>query len=160
MDKKKKKNSGNWNNQKKNQQNNKENNNTVNRSKEFRFDNTNYQNPDFEKQKQKTINEIKSREIICPKCNMPITDVSSAMADKSTGKPVHFDCVLNQWKENEPVGENEKIAYIGQGRFAVLYYENPRDQRHFTIKKIIEWEDRDTKSEWRGELSELYSKVN
>ena len=61
MDKKKKKNSGNWNNQKKNQQNNKENNNTVNRSKEFRFDNTNYQNPDFEKQKQKAINEIKSR---------------------------------------------------------------------------------------------------
>ena len=114
-------------------------NNASNRSKEFRFDNTNYQNPDFEKQKQKAINEIKSREIICPKCNMPITDVSSAMADKSTGKPVHFDCVLNQLKENEPVGENEKIAYIGQGRFAVLYYENPRDQKKFVIKKIIEF---------------------
>ena len=112
MDKKKKKNSGNWNNQKKNQQNI-ENNNASNRSKEFRFDNSNYQNPDYEKQKQKAINEIKSREIICPKCNMPITDVSSAMADKVTGKPVHFDCVLAQLKQNERVGENEKIAYIG-----------------------------------------------
>lgn len=158
MDMKKKKNSGNWNNQKKNQQNI-ENNNASNRSKEFRFDNSNYQNPDYEKQKQKAINEIKSREIICPKCNMPITDVSSAMADKVTGKPVHFDCVLAQLKQNERVGENEKIAYIGQGRFAVLYYENPRDQKKFVIKKIIEWEDRDQKSEWRDELSGLYSQV-
>ena len=159
MDKKKKKNSGNWNTQKRNQQN-KENNNAVNRPKEFRFDNSNYQNSNFEKQKQKAINEIKSREIICPKCNMPITDVSSAMADKSTGKPVHFDCVLNQLKENEPVGENEKIAYIGQGRFAVIFFENPRDQRHFTIKKIIEWEDREQKSAWRDEICGLYSQVN
>ena len=158
MDKKKKKNSGNWNTQKRNQQN-KENNNAVNRPKEFRFDNSNYQNSNFEKQKQKAINEIKSREIICPKCNMPITDVSSAMTDKVTGKPVHFDCVLAQLKQNERVGENEKIAYIGQGRFAVLYYENPRDQKKFVIKKIIEWEDRDQKSEWRDELSGLYSQV-
>ena len=115
--------------------------------------------PDYEKQKQKAINEIKSREIICPKCNMPITDVSSAMADKVTGNPVHFDCVLAQLKENEPVGENEKIAYIGQGRFAVLYYENPRDQKKFVIKKVIEWENREQKSEWRDELSGLYSQV-
>ena len=158
MDKKKKKNSGNWNTQKRNQQN-KENNNVVNRPKEFRFDNSNYQNSNFEKQKQKAINEIKSREIICPKCNMPIIDVSSAMADKVTGKPVHFDCVLAQLKENEPVGENEKIAYIGQGRFAVLYYENPRDQKKFVIKKVIEWENREQKSEWRDELSGLYSQV-
>ena len=53
----------------------------------------------------------------------------------------------------------EKIAYIGQGRFGVLYYENPRDQRKFTIKKIIEWEDREKNSDWRDELSGLYSKV-
>ena len=90
---------------------------------------------------------------------MPITDVSSAMADKVTGNPVHFDCVLAQLKENEPVGENEKIAYIGQGRFAVLYYENPRDQKKIGIKKSIEWEKREKKAEWRDELSGLYSQV-
>ena len=55
---------------------------------------------------------------------------------------------------------NEKIAYIGQGRFGVLYFENPRDQRKFTIKKIIEWEDREKKSEWREELSGLYSQID
>ena len=57
-------------------------------------------------------------------------------------------------------GENEKVAYIGQGRFAVLHYENIRDQRHFTIKKIIEWESREEQSQWREELSGLYSKIN
>ena len=62
-------------------------------------------------------------------------------------------------KENEPIGENEKIAYIGQGRFAVLYYENPKDQKKFVIKKVIEWENREQKAEWRDELSGLYSQV-
>ena len=57
-------------------------------------------------------------------------------------------------------GEKEKVVYIGQGRFGVLYFENPRDQRKFTIKKVIEWEDRDKKSEWREELSGLYSKID
>ena len=29
----------------------------------------------------------------------------------------------------------------------------------FTIKKIIEWENRDAKFEWRDEISSLYSQV-
>ena len=56
--------------------------------------------------------------------------------------------------------ENEKVAYIGQGRFAVLSYENIREQKNFKIKKIIEVEDRENKSEWRTEISDLYSKIN
>lgn len=158
MEKRKRKNSVNWNNQKKNFQN-KDANNLVNHGKEFHFDNKMYENPEAEKENQKAIMEIKSRQVICPKCQMPITEISSAMTDKITGKPMHFDCVLNQLKENERVGENEKIVYIGQGRFAVLYFENPRDQRKFVIKKIIEWEDREQKSQWREELSNLYSQV-
>ena len=98
--------------------------------------------------------------VICPKCGQPITEIASDIADKATGAPMHFDCVLEQVKQSEPTGENEKIAYIGQGRFAVLYYENIRDQRHFTIKKIIEWESREQQSQWREELSGLYSKIN
>ena len=72
-----------------------------------------------------------------------------------------FILVLVSGANNTTNGiENEKIAYIGQGRFGVLYYENMRDQRHFTIKRIIEWEDRDSKPEWRTEISEVYSKIN
>ena len=148
------KHSNNWNNQKRSEQS------RENKQRSFQFNKALYEDQDAERQRVAAIQDVKSREIICPKCGQPITDIASAIADKSTGQPLHFDCVLNQVKQSEPTGENEKVAYIGQGRFAVLQYENIRDQRHFTIKKIIEWEDRDTKSEWRGELSELYSKVN
>ena len=148
------KHSNNWNNQKRSEQP------RENKQKTFVFNKSLYEDPDAERQRVKTIQEVKSREIICPKCGQPITDMASAIADKTTGEPLHFDCALNQVKQSEPTGENEKIASSGQGRFAVLHYENIRDQRHFTIKKIIEWESREQQSQWRSELSGLYSKVN
>lgn len=157
---KNKKYSNNWNNQKKSEQNKAEQYRELNNKKDFHLKKAIYEDSEAEKKIQQAIKEIKLREVICPKCGQPITDISSAITDKESGKPAHFDCILNQVKQTEQVGENEKIAYIGQGRFAVIYYENPRDQRHFTIKKIIEWEERDKKPEWRSELSGLYSQIN
>lgn len=158
MDKKRnKKYSNNWNNQKKNDTHQKETNEKV---KVFQFNKTAYEDASAEKERVAAIQEIKARNIICPICNAAITDIASAMSDKASGKPAHFECILEKVKSAEQIGENEKISYIGQGRFGVLYFENPRDQRHFTIKKIIEWEDREHKAEWRDELSGLYSKVN
>ncbi len=157
---KNKKYSNNWNNQKKSEQNKAEQYRELNNKKDFHLKKAVYEDSEAEKKTQQAIKEIKSREVICPKCGQPITDISSAITDKESGKPAHFDCILNQVKQTEQVGENEKIAYIGQGRFAVIYYENPRDQRHFTIKKIIEWEEREKKPEWRSELSGLYSQIN
>lgn len=156
MDKRKKKHSNNWNNQKKNEQQPKD---LNNHNKVFQFNHSAYEDLEAEKENLKAIAQMKAREVICPMCNQPITEMASAMTDKSSGKPAHFDCVLSKVKESEPTSENEKISYIGQGRFAVLYYENPRDQRTFSIKKIIEWEDREKKIEWRDEMSELYSKI-
>lgn len=157
MDKRRnKKYSGNWNNQKKSDQQSKD----SNKQKTFQFNKSHYEDSAAESERLKAIQQVKARVIMCPVCGQPINDIANAMADKTSGSPVHFDCVLEQVKKTEPTGENEKISYIGQGRFAVLYYENPRDQRHFTIKKIIEWENREQKSEWREELSGLYSKVN
>lgn len=146
--------SNNWNNQRKSEHQNKE-----QKAKQFQFNKAAYEDFEGEKQRLKAIQEIKAREIICPVCNQPINDISSAISDKASGKPAHFDCILNQIKAGETIGENEKVSYIGQGRFAVLYFENPRDQRHFTIKKIIDYEDKEHKAEWRDELSSLYSQV-
>jgi len=126
----------------------------------FQFNKTAYENAEADKQRLEAIDQLKKRENICPMCNQPILDLASSLADKASGKPVHFECALEKVKSAEPTDENEKVAYIGQGRFAVLSYENIRDQRHFTIKKIIEWEERDKKSEWRDEFSSLYSKIN
>ncbi len=158
MDKRRnKKFNNNWKNQKNNEQPNK--NNTASQ-KTFLFNPTNYEDENSNRERQKAILEMKAREIVCPVCGELITEIASCLTDKKSGKPAHFDCVLNEVSKSETLGENEKIAYIGQGRFGILYYENPRDQRHFTIKKIIEVEDRDNKPEWRDEISSLYSKVN
>ncbi len=95
----------------------------------------------------------------CPHCKQPIHDLPSALADKATGEPMHFDCVLEILNKQEKLGTNEKITYIGQGRFAVAYFENPHDLRHFTIRRIIEWEERDKQFEWRTNIAGLYSQV-
>jgi len=154
-----KKNKSNWNNQNNNQNNNRNGQNFEDKSKKFQFNSSNYNDASAELENQKAIAEIKAREVICPICNQQITDVPSALNDKASGKPAHFECVIKQVEGSEKLGENEKIAYIGQGRFGILYFENPRDQRKFTIKKVIEWEERDKPIEWRSEISELYSKV-
>ena len=163
MDKRRNRKRSNWNGQKNNQQKNQNSNQNQNseakQKKVFQFNHTAYENEDTKRERQKAIQEIKSREIICAKCGEPITELSSSLCDKKTGAPIHFDCALQEVQAGETLGEKEKIAYIGQGRFGVLYYENPRDQRKFVIKKIIEWEDREKTSEWRDELSGLYSKV-
>ena len=164
MDRRRNKKRSNWNGQKNNQQgknqNQTQNQNSEQKQKTFHFNHTLYENEESRREKQKAIQELKAREIVCPMCGQPLTDVASALPDKKTGNPVHFECALVEVSKDEKLGENEKIAYIGQGRFGVLYFENPRDQRNFTIKKIIEWEDREQKPEWRNELSGLYSQID
>lgn len=164
MDRRHKKNS-NWNNQKNgnqknNQQNNSKNQNAENVKKTFQFNHTLYENEEARRERQKAIQEVKARDVLCSKCGQHISDITSALSDKATGAPVHFECALHEVEASEKLGENEKVAYIGQGRFGILYYENPRDQRKFVIKKIIDWEDKEKKSDWREELSGLYSQVD
>jgi len=110
--------------------------------------------------KEKAIRDFKARQVICPMCGQPITELSSALADKTTGVPVHFDCVLTALGKNEQLKDNERLTYIGQGRFAVLSFENPRDLRHFKIERIIEWEEHNKALDWRVEMAGLYSHVD
>jgi viroplasmin and RNaseH domain-containing protein len=53
--------------------------------------------------------------------------------------------------------KGDVIAYLGGGRFGVLHYANPRDARSFKIKKIIEWEDKDNRAEWRQAVAGHFS---
>ena len=95
----------------------------------------------------------------CEYCNQPIEDLASSIAAQESGNPAHFDCVLAKINASEKLSENEKITYIGNGKFAVVYFENPHDLRHFTIRRVIEWENREAKYEWRAEIANLYSQV-
>lgn len=96
---------------------------------------------------------------MCPRCNQPIQDITSALADKESGEAVHFDCVLNFLQGAESLGPNEKIVYIGHGRFAVMVFENPSDLKKFRIVRTIDWENRDTRAEWRTDISGRFSQI-
>ena len=97
----------------------------------------------------------------CLWCGKPIRDISSAIADKDTGNPVHFDCVAARIAFGEKLEKGDTIAYIGGGRFAVVNFGTPgaslAAERNFAIKKIIEWENKDKRADWRTVISEHYS---
>jgi hypothetical protein len=125
----------------------------------------------------------------CPWCGKPIRDMSSAIADKDSGYPVHFDCVTARIAFGERLEKGDSIAYIGGGRFGIVSFGStgptarsspmPNTQtadsqdrsgnfqvpgrspsppgRGFTIKKIIEWESKDKRAEWRSVISDHYS---
>jgi hypothetical protein len=93
----------------------------------------------------------------CPYCGKPITDISSAVSDKNSGEPVHFDCVIARIAESEALEQGDTITYIGGGRFGVVHFNNPQKPQDFEIKKIFEWEDKENRSEWRRSVSDYYS---
>ena len=96
---------------------------------------------------------------VCARCGVPIVDMSTAMTDRQGGGAIHFDCALEAISRQETLDAGDRIAYIGQGRFGIITYPNAHDTRHFTIKKIIEWEEKDQEIPWRDEMAEMYSKV-
>lgn len=110
---------------------------------------------------ENAIREFRSEVKICEICGKVISpeDIESAVSNRETGNPAHFDCVLKQICDSEKPGPNERVTYIGQGRFAVLHFENPHDLRHFSIRRTIEWEDRDNRLEWRNEMAGLFSQI-
>ncbi|MCL2176048.1 MAG: hypothetical protein FWB73_08395 [Treponema sp.] len=93
----------------------------------------------------------------CPWCGKPIKEIATAISDKESGLPVHFDCVLARLSQMEHLETNDSISYIGGGRFGVIHYNNPPDMRDFTVKKIIEWEIKEKNYEWRRPISEYFS---
>lgn len=120
-------------------------------------------NPQLQKEiaeQENAIKEFKSNAPVCEICGEPILEISNAINNRGSGKPVHFDCVIKQLVESEKPGPNDRVTYIGQGKFAVLHFENPHDMKHFTITRTIEWEARDAeRGEWRDTMAGLYSQV-
>ena len=96
-------------------------------------------------------------DVTCIWCDTPVKDITSAIADPETGKPVHFDCVMNRITERETLESGDTVSYIGGGRFGIIHYNNPPDTRDFTIKKIFEWEKKENRSEWRVTISDHFT---
>jgi len=95
---------------------------------------------------------------VCPLCGKPILDLASALGNRGTGEPVHFDCVLEALSSEEKLAENEKLIYLGAGFFAVVVYKNGRDGS-FTVSRKIRWEDENEKLAWRKDISSSLSNL-
>jgi hypothetical protein len=94
----------------------------------------------------------------CVRCGKPIADLHSALTDRNGGV-VHFDCVMAELTERETLETGDALSYIGGGRFGVVRFGNPGrgEAGRFTIKKILEWEDKENRAEWRGTVADHYS---
>jgi len=101
--------------------------------------------------------ELSHDEVFCAWCGKPINDMSTAFSEPAGGKPVHFDCALNKFIDEEALEKGDTISYIGGGRFGVVHFNNPPDTKDFRIKKILEWENRENRSEWRVAISDHFS---
>jgi hypothetical protein len=94
----------------------------------------------------------------CGYCGKPIDDISDAINDKVSGKPVHFDCVMARLAESESLEKGESISYIGGGRFGIVRFnEGKGPGPAFTIRKIFEWEDKENRADWRQSVADHYS---
>lgn len=115
----------------------------------------------FSMENELAIREYRKNVKICEICGRAIVaeDIDCALPNRETGNPAHFDCVLKQVCERERLSKNEHVVYIGQGKFAVLSFENPRDLRKFVIRRTIEWEKTDKRLEWRNEIARLFSQT-
>ena len=94
---------------------------------------------------------------ICPLCEKPVFDISTALgADRETGKPAHFDCVLERVTAAETLGPGEKIVYLGSGAFAVVEFRDGKEAA-FSVKRRIQWEKEGEKKDWRRALSARFT---
>jgi len=96
----------------------------------------------------------------CTRCGQPITDLHAALTDTQAGGTVHFDCVIAELEKREQLEEGDTLSYVGGGRFGIVRFANPSErkgQRAFTIKRILEWEDKDQRADWRGLIADHYS---
>jgi hypothetical protein len=89
--------------------------------------------------------------VVCPVCGKQVIDLHTAIADRDSGGPIHFDCALERVAAAERLGPNEKIIYSGGGCFAVVEYRGASETA-FVVKRRIPFEKEGAKHEWRTTL--------
>jgi hypothetical protein len=71
--------------------------------------------------------------------------------------PVHFDCIITHIAESEGLDQEGSVVYIGGGCFGILKFTGSSQGPRFTIKKVVEWEQREQRAPWRKTVSDRYS---
>ena len=90
----------------------------------------------------------------CPVCGEPVRELASALTHRQSGKPAHFDCVVKELREANPLGPQERLCYLGGGVFGVLTWKVEGNPASFVIKRRIPYEDPRAPQEWKRQLQE------
>ncbi len=82
-----------------------------------------------------TILEVAS----CPICSKNISSMSSSIKDLKTEAYCHFECVLAELKKKVQVRQNQRIAYVGGGFFAVIEDVREEGRNKFIIIQKLQY---------------------
>lgn len=89
----------------------------------------------------------------CPISGKPIRDVFTAISHPETGSPTNMESVIAELTKREQLEADERICYIGEGKFAVVQEKKVEGRHSLEIKRRIEYENTNVTCEWRRELS-------
>jgi hypothetical protein len=88
----------------------------------------------------------------CPVCGKPVRELSSALTHRVSRQPAHFDCVVRELREANPVAAQEKLCYLGGGSFGILEFRPAGGPSGFIIKKRIQYEEKEFPQLWKKPL--------
>lgn len=148
--------------------NNKENNNNNNNKKFYNGNNNKKNKNNFYNKKKYHNNQYKYQEksieeyeknylkrrmkedverLLCPICEKPIYIIEEAIRHSASGELAHFECVLNEIKENNisDMQEEDKIVYLGSGTFGIIQERQSGKNTRFFVRKRINYENRKVK---------------
>jgi hypothetical protein len=89
----------------------------------------------------------------CSLCQKPIKDIYSSIIHRDNGNPAHFDCVIQELQKTEVLSEGERICYLGSGVFAVMRQTPQNERPKISIRKKIQYEDKDKSTAWKRSLN-------
>ena len=81
-----------------------------------------------------------------------------AITDPKSGEPQSIEDVIVKLSANRELAENQRIAYIGAGRFALIRREPGKPaggrsgKEKQVIEEIIEYEEGNERAQWRMDL--------
>ena len=59
---------------------------------------------------------------------------------------------MRELAESNEVAPEEKICYLGGGSFGILEFRLPGGPSRFVIRKLIQYEEKETPQEWKKPL--------
>jgi hypothetical protein len=81
-----------------------------------------------------------------------VRELPSALTHRPTGQPAHFECILKELRDAQELSPQERLCYLGGGAFGILEFRQAGGATKFTIRKRIQYEEKDGPQEWKKGL--------